>query len=187
MNNKKSEGVKQILLSSLQQMKSTQTIVFCGLMAAMGAVLKLTTSISIGNYLRLGFDWIPSRIVDFMFGPAVGAFFAMVMDVVKHFLKPMGAFDVRFTFAVMLEGLIYGFFLYKKPVKFWRVFASRLLATIVINIIINTYLLSTIMGKGYLAILPPRLLKNMIALPIEAVIMFFVLTSVSKLLVKLKK
>lgn len=181
------ETKEDIFKSSIRELKMTHTIVFCGLMGAMGAVLKLVTSIGIGNYLRIGFDWIPSRIVDFMFGPVVGTLFGAIMDVVKHFLKPMGSFDFRFTLVPMVAGFVYGLLLYKKPVSLKRVFLGKLFETVVLHIIVNTYLISTVMGKGFLAILPARLIKNAISLPLETILLFFILTTISKLLPRLKK
>lgn len=187
MDSNQLQEKENIFKESARELKATRTIVFCGLMGALGAVLKLVTSIGIGNYLRIGFDWIPSRIVDFMFGPVVGTLFGAVMDVVKHFLKPMGSFDFRFTLVPMVGGLVYGLLLYKKPISLKRVFLGKLFETVVLHILVNTYLISTVMGKGFLAILPARLIKNAISLPLETIFLFFVLTTISKLLPRLKK
>lgn len=165
--------------TSLNELKSTQTIVFCGLMGAMAAVLSLITALKLGPYIAISLSWIPSRIVDYFFGPAVGMIFGGVMDIVKHLIKPMGAFDIRFTLVPMASGLLYGYFLYKKPISIWRIFLAKLIATVVLNLGVNTYLISTTMGKGYLAIFPPRFIKNMIALPIETGMMFFILSVIT--------
>lgn len=178
---------KDLFRTSFEELKSTQTVVFCGLMGAMAAVLSLLTALKLGPYIVISLSWIPSRIVDYMFGPAVGALFGGIMDLVKHFMKPMGPFDFRFTLVPMTSGLIYGYFLYKKPIAIWRIFVAKAIVTIVLNLGVNTYLISTLMGKGYLAILPPRLIKNLVALPIETAMMFFVLQTVSVILKKLKK
>lgn len=178
---------KSLFQSSLYELKSTQTIVFCGLMGAIAAVLNLLTALKVGPYIVISLSWIPGRIVDFMFGPAVGTLFGAVMDIVKHFLKPMGAFDFRFTLVPMLAGLFYGYMFYKKPIRIWRIFVAKLVVTIFLNLGLNTYLIATTMGKGYLAIMPPRIIKNLVALPIETAMMFFVLTTVSAVLKKIKR
>lgn len=173
--------------ASLNELKSTQTIVFCGFMGAMAAVLSFLTALKLGPYITIGISWIPSRIVDYMFGPAVGMLFGGVMDIVKHFARPLGPFDIRFTLVPMASGLLYGYFLYKKPISLWRIFVAKLIATVVLNLGVNTYLISTTTGKAYLAILPPRFVKNMIALPIESVMMFFVISTISVILKQIRQ
>lgn len=187
MDNKVKEEFKSLFRLSLDELKSTRTIVFCGLMGAMAAVLSFLTSFKLGPYISIGISWIPSRIVDYLFGPAVGMFFGGVMDIVKHFMKPLGAFDIRFTLVPMASGLIYGYFLYKKPISIWRILTAKLIVTVFLNLGANTYLIAGTMGKGYLAILPPRFVKNMIALPIEAGMMFFVLSTISVILKQMKR
>lgn len=173
--------------ASLNELKSTKTVVFCGLMGAMAAVLSFLTALKLGPYITIGISWIPSRIVDYMFGPAVGMIFGGVMDIVKHIVRPLGPFDFRFILVPMLSGLIYGYFLYKKPISLWRIFLAKTIVTVFLNLGVNTYLIASSMGKGYLAILPPRFIKNMIALPIEAGMMFFVLSMISIVMKQVKQ
>ena len=109
---------------SLQEFANLRTVVMCGLLAALAIILGYTTSINIGPYIKIGFSGIPNRVVDFLFGPVVGGIFGGVLDLLKFIIKPDGTFFPGFTFDAMLGGVIYGAFLYKKPVKVWRVAAA---------------------------------------------------------------
>lgn len=164
-------------------LKSTHNLVLCGLMAALAVVLNYTTSIFITPNIRIGFSGLPNRIVEYLFGPWVGVVFGGALDILKFVLKPDGgAFFFGYTFNVMVAGVIYGLILHKKPVKIWRIFIAELLVKAIVNCGLNTLWLSVLNGNAFMAILPPRLIKNVIMLPIDTMILFFTLTFVTKLL-----
>ena len=52
---------------------------------------------------------------------------------------------------------------------------SKTLANVVINILLNTLWLSILLGKGFFGMIGPRILKNLIALPIEVFLLWIVL------------
>jgi ECF transporter S component (folate family) len=176
------QKIKKIYVDSLKEIKLTHNIVLCGLMGALAIVLNYTTSIFITDYIRIGFSGLPNRIIDYLLGPGVGAIFGGVMDILKYFTKPAGgSFFPGYTLSAILGGIIYGSILYNKPVKLWRVVGAEFLAKVFINCGLNTLWLKIMYGNAFLAILPTRALKNLIMLPIDSAILFFVLTFVSRL------
>lgn len=180
------QKAKQFYLDSVKSMKKTQNLTFCGLMAALGIVLKFVASIDIGPYIRIGFADIPNRMVDFLFGPVVGCFFSGMMDILKYLVKPTGTFFFGFTLDAMLAGIIYGYFLYKKPVKIWRIFVAELICKVVINCGFNTLWISILYGKGFFVLLPARIIKNAVMLPINTLILYFACTLMQKLKIQFK-
>ena len=179
---KKIREVKEMFESSLREMFVTRNMVLCGLMAALAVVLSMTASIEVGPYIRIGFSGIPNRIVVCLFGPVAGCLFGGALDILKYALKPTDPFFFGFTFNVMLAGIIYGSILYRKPVSIKRIVAAELLIKILINCILNTLWISMLYGKGFFAILPLRVFKNVIMLPIDSLILYFALTYVKRLL-----
>lgn len=168
---------------AFQQLKITHNLVLCGLMAALAVVLNYTTSIFITPNIRIGFSGLPNRIVEYMFGPCIGAVFGGMLDILKYLLKPDGgAFFFGYTFNVMVAGVIYGTILYRRPIKLWRIFIAEFLTKAIVNCGLNTLWLAVMNGNAFLAILPARVIKNIIMLPIDTAILFFTLTFVSKLL-----
>lgn len=168
---------------AFQQLKITHNLVLCGLMAALAVVLNYTTSIFITPNIRVGFSGLPNRIVEYMFGPCIGAVFGGMLDILKYLLKPDGgAFFFGYTFNVMVAGVIYGTILYRRPIKLWRIFIAEFLTKAIVNCGLNTLWLAVMNGNAFLAILPARIIKNIIMLPIDTAILFFTLTFVSKLL-----
>lgn len=73
------------------ELKATHNLVLCGLMAALAVVLNYTTSIFITPNIRIGFSGLPNRVVEYLFGPYVGAIFGATLDILKYLLKPDAA------------------------------------------------------------------------------------------------
>jgi hypothetical protein len=168
--------IKQLFSDSLLEFTVTKNLVLCGLMAAIAIVLSMVASISIGPYVKIGFSGIPNRIVEFLFGPVVGCIFGGALDLLKFMIKPDGPFFFGFTFNVMLAGLIYGCLLYHKPLSIKRIVIAEFLVKLIVNCGLNTLWISMLYGKAFFVLLPMRLLKNVIMLPIDSAIVFFALS-----------
>lgn len=163
------------------QNKELRRVVLCGLMAALAIILSATTSIKIGPYIRIGVSGYPNRIVDYLFGPVVGIIFGGTLDILKFFLSDGdGMFFFGYTFNAMLAGLICGVILYKKPIRIWRVALAEFLLKLVVNVFFGTLWSSMLYGYGFLAILPVRLVKNLIQWPVDCVILYLLLQTVAK-------
>ena len=177
--------IKQLFSDSLHEFTVTKNLVLCGLMAAIAIVLSMVASISIGPYVKIGFSGIPNRIVEFLFGPVVGCIFGGALDLLKFMIKPDGPFFFGFTFNVMLAGLIYGCLLYHKPLSIKRIVIAEFLVKLIVNCGLNTLWISTLYGKAFFVLLPMRLLKNVIMLPIDSAIVFFALSLTTQTVGKL--
>lgn len=172
---------KELYLSSVRELASPKNLALCGVMGALSLVLGIVASIQIGPYIKIGFSGLPNRIVECLFGPVIGCIFGGTMDILKFIAKPDGPFFFGFTFDAMLAGVLYGSILYKKPVTIPRVFVAELAAKVIVNCGFNTLWISVLYGKGFLAILPMRLLKNAIMLPIDTIITFAMLTLATRI------
>lgn len=169
-------------LSSLTRLKETKVLTFCGMMGALAVILGYVATIKVGQYIRIGFSGLPNQVVDYLFGPWIGAIFGGAMDVIKWFASGDGNFFPGFTITAMLGAVIYGFFLFNKPVKVLNVVLSQLTVKIVCNIILNTLWLNMLYGQAIAAILPGRLLSNAVMLPIDSFIMYAMLKVVNKVI-----
>lgn len=185
MENAAKSGKRNIFVSSAKELGTLHTVVFCGLMGGLSIILTMVASVKMGPYINIGFSWIPNRIVDFMFGPIVGMIYGGAMDIVKWMAKPDGDFMIIYTFVPMLTGIIVGTLLYKKPVSLVRIIIVQIIIKIFINTGLNTYLMSVTGGKAFMELLPLRLLKNVVMIPIDSMILFVVLTTVAGILPKL--
>ena len=90
-------------------------------------------------------------------------------------VKPTGAVFFRDSrFNAILAGIIYGTFLYQRPLTFKRTLAVHFIVIMVCNVFLNTLFLSMMSGKGILALIPMRLVKNMIMWPIDTALFYLI-------------
>ena len=168
------EKTKNMFLTSAKELKTTSTLAVCAMLAALALILNSVASINIGPYVKIGFSGIPNQIADYLFGPITGCLFAGVLDIVKFFIRPDGPFFFGFTFNAMLAAFIYGCFYYKHKLTLRRVLIAKLVVILIVNVLLNTLWLNMLYGKGFLAILPMRTVKNLIMWPVDSFIFFTV-------------
>ena len=169
---------------SMQEFRKLRVIVFCGMMGALAIVLSYAGTIRIGPYMRIGLSGVPGLVVDFSFGPGVGAIFDASMDVIKYFLNPDGAFFPGFTLSAILRGVIYGSFLYRRKISFIRVLIPEIIDKTFINVGLNTLWLNILYVKGFLALLPNRIILNLVELPLDTIVAYLILKTVERTILK---
>lgn len=187
--------LKYMYVDSVKQLSVTRNLVICAMMAALAIILNYTVSFYITPHIKIGFSGLPNRIVDYLFGPTIGMIFGGVLDILKFITKPEGfAFFFGYTITAMLGGLIYGTFYYnlqiKKPhnnsIIAWvkanvhtllLILIAQALVKIFLNICLNTLWDSMTMGKTFWALLPARTIKNLVQIPTDTVLHFFVLAT----------
>ncbi|WP_051207691.1 folate family ECF transporter S component [Butyrivibrio sp. AE3006] len=167
-------------IASLKEFKHLKNVTFCGMLAAIAIILGYVATFNIGNYIRIGFSGLPNQIVDYLFGPAVGAIFGAALDVIKWFLKPTGDFFPGFTISAALGGIIYGYAFYKKNITIVRVLVAQLIVKVFVNICLNSIWLKLLYGQALLAMLPGRIISNSVMLPIDTFITFVMLKAIDK-------
>lgn len=160
-----------LFTDSLQEFKSVRTVTACAMFAAISVVLGAYTLV-IGDYIKIGFSGISNQFVHMLFGPVVGSLFAGALDILKYLVQPTGAFFPGFTLSAMLAGVLYGCFFYKKPIQVGRVLAAELTVSIICNMLLGTLWLSMLYGKGFLALLPMRVVKNLIMWPVNSFLFY---------------
>ena len=169
-----------LISESYHEFKKVNTITCCAMFGALAIVLSYVASIRLTPNIKIGLGALPNEMVDYLFGPVVGALFGGGMDLIKFMLKPDGGFMIGYTFSAMLAAFIYGIFLYKQPLSLTRMMIAKFIVAIVCNIILGSYWLSLINGKGFLALLPGRIVKNLIQAPVDALIFYFVAQALEK-------
>ena len=179
---KNSTMLQKTKLPTLSKLSDVKVLCFCGMMGALAIVLGYIATIKVGQYIRIGFSGLPNQVVDYLFGPWIGAIFGGAMDIIKWFASGDGNFFPGFTITAMLGAVIYGFFLYNKPLKISNIVISQLLVKLVCNIGLNTLWLNMLYGQAFKAILPGRIISNAVMLPIDCFIMFAMLKIVSKVI-----
>lgn len=169
------------LKSSAREINKISTITGAALLTAMNTVLGYFT-IVIGNFLKIGFSYLTLAVAGFLYGPVIGGILGGLSDILNYAIKPTGPFFPGFTFNAILSGFIYGLILYKKPVNLLRVFLTKLLLVIIVDLILTTTWLSILYGEAFIVLLPMRALKNLIMLPIDTTFIYFIISRLTKIL-----
>ena len=120
--------------------------------------------------VRISFGFVPVVIIAMLYGPVSCGIANGIADIIGVMLFPTGAFFPGFTLNAILAGVIYGIFLYNKPATWSRVLCALAVISIVVNLGLGTYWLSIMMGKGFIALLPARIFKEIVIIPVRAIV-----------------
>lgn len=148
---------------------SLEKIIITALLIALAVVLSKLLSINLA-FLRIGFGFIPIAVLAILFGPIWAGVASAIADVLGAIIFPTGAFFPGFTVSAFLTGLIFGLFLYKKEITWARSFISCALVCLLVNLLLNTYWLTFFISSEYTVLLASRAIKELVAIPIMAVI-----------------
>lgn len=180
-------NIIQSFKESFKELKKVRTIVICGFLLALSLVLN-NFGIRIPNVGAIGFSVIPKSIAGMLFGPVATGILGGCSDVIGHFISPQGSFFFGYTFNAILSGVIYGIFFYRKSFDInnkkqllIRLVLAKLLVSIFINLLLGTYWYTFFVSKGFLALLPARIIKELVGTAIHIAIVFYILPIINKL------
>lgn len=157
-------------------MSKTKKIILAGLLLATTIILNRFLSIKT-PIVVISFAFIPIMLSGMLLGPMWTMLIAGLADLIGALLFPFGAYFVGYTISSTLSGLIYGLFLQRKYNKtnkklLLNLIISSLIVLIICNGILNSVWIYITTKKAIAVILPTRLLKQTIMLPINVIVMF---------------
>lgn len=153
-------------------MKKTRVLVFLSLLVAMNVVLTHMIPVIQVDIIRISFGFVPQSFSSMFFGPLIGGIGAVLGDIIGMIIAPKGPYFPGFTLSALLTGMIYGIFLFRKPKTLLRIMLAVLCITLFVDIGLNTYWLTILLGKGYMALLPARVIKSAIMLPVQTSVIY---------------
>ena len=140
------------------------------LLIAIEVILTRFCSINI-QIVRIGFGFLPIAIIGMMYGPLSAGIAYAIGDILGMLLFPTGgSFFPGFTLTAFLTGVIYGLVLYRKPKTWPRIILAACIVCLGMNLCLDTAWLHILMGQGYLALLPQRIFKAVVMIPIQTVL-----------------
>jgi ECF transporter S component (folate family) len=155
-------------------MKKVFVLVAMSLLISMYVLLAHIFSAIPSGTIKISFGFVPLAFGSMFFGPLIGGVIGALGDIIGVFLAPKGPYFPGITLDVFLAGLIYGLFLYKKPKTLIRISLAVLCVNLFVNIGLNTYWLTILTGKGYMAMLPGRIIKNAIMMPVQISMLYLI-------------
>lgn len=136
-------------------------------------------SVMIGPNNRLAFGFIIASIIGMLFGPWVAGFSSVGTDLLTSFLfgTQGGPFFIGFTLTAFVGGVVYGFFLHRKEIKWQHVLLAVLVNTILTNLVMNTLWVNILFKTPVFVLLASRIPQNLIMGPIRFIVIYLVLTN----------
>lgn len=167
--------------SSLGKIKNIHSLAMCAVLVALYVAID-TASVYVTPTMQLTFSFLVLGLLGYRFGHFTGTLAALACDLIAYVIRPAGPLHLGFTLSTMLTVLVFAIFLYEKPLRIWRVIASKTAVNIGVNIALNTYWLSNLYGKAYIVLLLERVVKNIALLPIEIVLLWLVLKAFERIM-----
>ncbi|NLW80026.1 MAG: folate family ECF transporter S component [Ruminococcaceae bacterium] len=159
---------------ALLELKKVSSIAGGGMLAALGVAIK-ALYVPLGQALRISFAFLTAGLSGYLYGPVVAGFAAMVVDILGYLIRPEGAYFFGFTFNAFLNGIIYGCWLWRRPVRLWRSFAACGTSIVAVSFLLNPLWLSILYGDAWLGLVLMRIPTNAILLPINSLMLYALL------------
>ena len=175
----KTDNMLSLLKESSAHLKKTSSLTNLALFTALNIIIG-SLFIELNGTLRIGFSFIVVGACALFYGPVATGCVGVVADIIKYMIRPGGPFFIGFTLNEFISGFLTGLILYKKPVTIKRIFLTRLVVIVTVNIVLTPIWLSILYGKGIMVYVSARIIKNLILLPIETAILYGVLKPVEK-------
>lgn len=156
----------------------TKDMVLLALLMALRIILGRYLAIDFG-IIRISFGFIVMGFVGYLYGPTVGFGFGMLGDFLGYwgFPQPFPYFP-GYTLSAGLSGFFYGLLLYYKKytdssTKNFniRIIVVTTITCILCNVVLGTLWTSIVYGKAFKVLIVPRLLKNVLCVPIESIVL----------------
>ena len=164
----------------MEKLRNTKTLTLAAMLTAIGIVLGFF-KIPLSQIIEIRFGSLPLGVAGMSLGPGIAGIIGALIDVGGYLVKPTGPFFPGFTVSGIVGGLIFGAILYKKELSIPRVTIAVLVHTFVVGIIMNTFWLDFMYIKaGFLNTLWVRLPKELAMIPINIVLLYFLLAAFSR-------
>jgi ECF transporter S component (folate family) len=117
--------------------------------------------------MKIGFGFLPIAVCAIMYGPLWAAAAGALADIIGAVLFPIGPFFFGFTVSAALTGAVFGLFLYKRRGNWGRIAGAVSINCLGISLLLSTFWLTVLSGSSFLALLPTRVVQNLIMIPVQ--------------------
>lgn len=170
---------------------NTRTLTQAAFLVALSIALTRFGSIMVLPTLRIGFGDLPTVMSGMLFGPVVGGISGAAADLIGIMINPQGPPHFGFTLSSALWGIIPGLYVMyfnrrgnSNPFSASRVFIMVATCYLIISLGLNTYWLSQLYNKGVIAMLPSRAITALINIPIQTMIITYLMKHLKNIVLK---
>jgi len=160
--------------AAARELKDTRMLIWAALTVALRVALK-SVYIPVGENLNIMIYFLPNALGSLVYGPIMALLTGAASDLLGVMLFPRGPFFPPFTLVEMLSSLLFALFLYRAPLKLWRVAVSKLAVNIGCNILLTPLFLAWMSGKAAVLTSLPRIAKNVLLFPLESLLLALLL------------
>ena len=157
----------------------TVKIIYGALLTAIKILLTRFFSIQLPT-MRFSLSFVPTMMIGMLFNPWISGAIAAATDIIGFAIAPRGEYFFGYTLTAFLSGFVYSVFLYKKEVTLKRVVMATVINVVFLNLGLNTLWASMTTGKAFIAIAGPRIVKNLVDIPLRIMIFMSVIQLLNK-------
>jgi len=164
------------------ELKNTRTLVFAALILALRIAMK-PLKIPIAADVSITFGFIVNALGAMVYGPVVALLSGAVSDTLGYLVAPSGVYYFPFIILEMAGSFIFAIFLYSTDITPVRLILAKFCVNLFVNILLNEpimilYYRDVLHLSTYQPFVWVRIVKNIVMLPIEAVILMVVFRAV---------
>lgn len=172
---------------SVKEVKSLRNCVTIAILFALQLCAKFIPLPSGFGNLGLGIGYLVFSIISMLYGPIAGITIGFCSDIIGYIVKPDGVFFLGYTLSAMLSGLIYALCLYRTRVSFMKCLFARIFVNLFVNTVLGTlwwWIINDYSFSFSWYLLTMELPKNLVYLLPQSALMYFVIKSLSKPLLR---
>ena len=173
-------GLARLRVDAVQELHRPRTLALAAIFSALHLVLNQFT-IPVSQLLEVGFDFLAVAATGYLCGPWVAGLSGIVTDLLGYILRPNGPYFPGWTLSAVLVGMLYGFWLYRRPVTLGRVVLCKLNMVLLFNFLLTPLWLSICYGQSFVVLSSLRLVKNIIKFPIDIILLMLVLKTCERM------
>lgn len=162
---------------AFSELKNTRALVFAALILALRIAMK-PLRIPIAADVNITFGFIVNALGSMVYGPVVGLLSGAISDTLGYLVAPSGVYYFPFIILEMSGSLIFALFLYSTDITPVRLILSKFCVNLFVNILLNEPIMvryyQLFFTSAYQPFVLVRIVKNIVMLPVEAVILMIV-------------
>ena len=166
---------------AFSELKDTRSLVFAALILALRIAMK-PLRIPVAADVNVTFGFIVNALGSMVYGPVVALLSGAVSDTLGYLIAPNGAYFFPFIILEMAGSFIFALFLYSTDITPVRLILAKFCVNLFVNILLNEPIMVRYYQLFYTTAYQPfvwvRIVKNLVMLPIEAVILMIVFRAV---------
>lgn len=169
---------------ALADFRKLRTLTFAALMIAVCVALAHIPAIPLSDGLRVTWGFLGRSVCAWVGGPITALVFGFAEDNISFLLNPTGAYFPGYTLTTMIGTFLYALFFYRAKMSVTRIFLAKL-TTNALNVVLGSLWSAILYSKGYIYYMTTSLVKNILMLPVQALMLVVLFTALMPILCRI--